>query len=125
MGIQILAVALGGAVGSALRYLTALGGARLMGGAFPLGTLAVNLLGCLLAGVIFGLAEERAAFSPLVRLSVLTGFLGGFTTFSTFAIETVALLQEEAWLAAGGSLGGNVALGLAAAIGGTYLGRAL
>lgn len=125
MGIQVLAVAIGGAVGSALRYLTTLGAARLMGTSFPFGTFLVNVIGCLLAGFIFGMAGERAAISPLVRVLLLTGFLGGYTTFSTFAVETVTLLRDGSWVVAFGSLMGNVLVGGACALAGIYLGRAL
>ena len=62
MGVQFLAVAIGGAVGSALRYGTSLGATRVLGTSFPYGTLLVNLVGCLLAGIVFGLAEDRAGF---------------------------------------------------------------
>lgn len=123
MGVQVLAVALGGAIGSALRYLTTLGAARVLGTSFPLGTLLVNVLGCLVAGFIFGIAEGRAALPPTVRILLLTGFLGGYTTFSTFAVETVALLQDGSWIAAMGSLVGNILVGGACAFAGIYLGR--
>jgi fluoride exporter len=123
MGVQVLAVALGGAVGSALRYVTTLGAARLVGTGFPLGTFLVNVLGCLLAGFVFGLTEERAFLPPIARILLLTGFLGGYTTFSTFAVETVSLLRDGSWAAALGSLTGNVIIGGAFALGGIYLGR--
>jgi CrcB protein len=125
MGIQILAVAVGGAVGCCLRYLTTLGAARIAGVGFPLGTLVVNVLGCLLAGLLFGLAEERAAFPPIVRILVMTGFLGGFTTFSAFSLETVNLFRDGSWAIALGSVAANNVIGIAAALGGIYLGRAI
>ena len=125
MGVQMLAVAVGGAVGSALRYATTLGAARLLGTSFPLGTFLVNVLGCLVAGFIFGVAEEHGALPPLVRILLLTGFLGGYTTFSTFAVETIALLQDGSWVVALGSLLGNILAGGAFAFAGIYLGRAV
>jgi CrcB protein len=125
MWIQVLAVALGGAIGSALRYATTLGAARLMGTSFPLGTLLVNVLGCLLAGLIFGIAEERAALPPIIRILLLTGFLGGFTTFSTFAVETVALLQAGSYVVAVGSLMANMLVGGVCAMAGIYLSQAI
>lgn len=123
MAVQILAVALGGAIGSVLRYATTLGMTRLAGAGFPFGTLLVNVAGCLLAGLIFGIAESRAALTPIVRLLLLTGFLGGYTTFSTFAVETLTLLQEGSWIAALGSFAGNILIGGAFAFAGICLGR--
>jgi fluoride exporter len=123
MGIQVLAVALGGAIGSTLRYLTTLGTSRLAGTGFPAGTLLVNVLGCLLAGLLFGLAEDRSTFSPVVRLLLLTGFLGGYTTFSTFAVETVSLFRDGSWLLGSVSFVANNLMGGAFALAGIVLGR--
>ncbi len=120
---RFLAVALGGAVGCMLRYGTTLGAARFFGTGFPFGTLIANLAGCLLAGLIFGVTAKHAGFSPLLRVLLLTGFLGGYTTFSSFMAETVTLMQDGSWaLAAGNFLANNVAGGVLA-IGGIYLGR--
>jgi CrcB protein len=124
MGIQFLAVAVGGAIGSALRYGVSLWAARAIGAGFPLGTLIVNVTGCLIAGILFGLVEERAGFSPLVRILLLTGFVGGFTTFSTFALETVTLMQDGTWALALASFMANNLAGGAFALAGIYLGRA-
>lgn len=123
MGSQVLAVALGGAIGSVLRYLSTLGMTRWFGTAFPSGTLLVNLLGCLLAGLLFGMAEERSLLPPLIRLLLLTGFLGGFTTFSTFALETMTLVRDGSWAIALASFLANSVGGLALALAGIYLGR--
>ncbi len=120
---QFGAVAVGGAVGCALRYAGTLGATRLLGAGFPYGTLFVNLLGCLLAGFLFSLAARHAGLSPTVRLLVLTGFLGGFTTFSTFMVETVTLIEDGSWLLAAGSFVGNNVAGGALALAGIYLGR--
>jgi CrcB protein len=123
MGSQLAIVALGGAVGSALRYASTIGMTRWLGTGFPFGTLLVNLVGCLLAGLIFGLAEERAFLSPLVRLLLLTGFLGGFTTFSTLALETVTLVRDGSWGIPLVSFFANNIGGLAFALAGIYVGR--
>jgi CrcB protein len=123
MGIQLLVVAAGGAIGSSLRYLITLGSARVFGTGLPLGTLAVNLLGCLLAGIVFGMAEERAAFPPIVRVLLLTGFLGGFTTFSTFGVETVTLVRDGSWMLALSSFAANGLAGVLLAAAGIYVGR--
>lgn len=125
MGIQVLAVAIGGAIGCCLRYLATLGAARVVGTSFPAGTLLVNVLGCLLAGLLFGLAAERAGFPPILRLLVMTGFLGGFTTFSAFSLETVNLMRDGSWAIALGSIAANNVIGLTAAVAGIYLGRAI
>jgi len=103
---NLLLMAGAGALGALCRY--GLSGAvqRLAGDRFPAGTLVVNLLGCLLFGLVWGWLENRAGFGPQTRLVVLTGFLGALTTFSTYAFETAALLQ-------GGQLAGalvNVAV---------------
>jgi CrcB protein len=120
---KFLVVALGGAVGCALRYGTTLGAARVFGTGFPFGTLIVNLAGCLLAGLLFGIADKHVGMSPLVRILLLTGFLGGYTTFSTFMVETVRLLQDESWAIAMASFLGNNLAGGALALAGIYVGR--
>jgi len=123
MGLQVAVVALGGAGGSAHRYASTIGMTRWLGTGFPFGTLFVNLVGCLLAGLIFGIAEERTFLSPLVRLLLLTGFLGGFTTFSTFALETMTLVRDGSWAIALAGFFANNAGGLALALAGIYMGR--
>jgi CrcB protein len=94
-----------------------------MGAGFPVGTLIVNIVGCLLAGLLFGLAEDRATFPPIVRILIMTGFLGGFTTFSSFSVETVNLLRDGSWALAVGNFAANNVLGLAFAAAGIYIGR--
>ncbi len=115
-----LAVGLGGGLGALARYL--LGGwvQRWAGPAFPAGTLAVNLLGCLLVGAGMTWAEARLASSPAARLFLMAGFLGGFTTFSAFGYETLQLLREAAWGRAMLSAAANVVVG----VGAVALGRA-
>ena len=80
---------------------------------FPYGTLVVNLLGCLVIGVLAGLAESRQLFGPEFRTFVLIGILGGFTTFSTFGYETVAMIRDGEQLRAVANVGTHVMLGLA------------
>lgn len=104
----------GGFIGSLARY--GVGGLvhrQLPLAIFPYGTLLVNLLGCLLIGAIAGLAESRQLFGPQFRQFALIGILGGFTTFSTFGFETVAMLRDADYLRAGANVGVNVAAGLA------------
>lgn len=91
----ILLVGIGGFVGSALRYLFTGWLFRLLDKPwFPVGTLAVNLLGCLAIGFLGGLAEQRRIFDPELRLFMFVGILGGFTTFSAFAYETASLAHD-------------------------------
>jgi CrcB protein len=80
---------------------------------FPYGTLAVNLLGCLLIGLIAGLGESRQLFGPEVRSFALIGLLGGFTTFSTFGYETFAMIRDSEYVRAAANVGVHVGLGLA------------
>jgi len=92
---QLLLVGLGGCAGSMARYK--LGGWVLHHTAtwtFPAGTFVVNVLGCVLAGVLAGLVEKRELFGPDTRLLLFTGLLGGFTTFSAFGLETAYLLRR-------------------------------
>ncbi len=122
---KLLAVAVGGGLGSGVRYLTSFGGWRLFGPGFPAATLVVNLVGCLLIGVAFALAEERGAFGPLTRVFLMTGFLGGLTTFSTFALETVDYAHlGSTGVALVNILANNVG-GLLMVIAGMWLVRAL
>lgn len=112
---NILLVGAGGFVGSALRYLMSGWLQRLSPeGRFPVGTLGVNVLGCFLIGLLGGLAENIEAFSPNVRLLLFLGVLGGFTTFSTFGYETMALARDGQFPAAAMNVVLHVVAGLAA-----------
>ena len=91
----MLLVALGGAIGSVARYkLSGLVLHHTIDWRFPAGTFAVNVIGCLVAGVLAGLAEKHDLISPDARLLLFTGLLGGFTTFSAFGLETMHLLKR-------------------------------
>ncbi|HET6565160.1 MAG TPA: fluoride efflux transporter CrcB [Xanthomonadales bacterium] len=98
---KILAVALGGAFGASLRYLVAATTHGLLGHAFPYGTLLVNTLGSLLIGYLVVLLPDAGSQGSMLRLLLITGLLGGFTTYSAFSIETLTLLQEGQLLKAG------------------------
>jgi CrcB protein len=116
-------LALAGALGTLLRYALGGGVQRLIGSEFPWGTLTVNALGCFLFGVVWTMAEERLVISGQTRFIVLTGFMGAFTTFSTYAFETAGFLRDSQWLLAAGNLLGQNALGLACVFLGFTAGR--
>jgi len=107
---QLIAVAIGGATGAMLRWLVASSVQRMTGSAFPWGTFAVNALGSLLLGFLFVWLLERSSASELVRLAVTVGFLGAFTTFSTYSFESIRLLQEGAFALAFANILGQVAV---------------
>lgn len=98
---------------------------RWYGSTFPIGTFVINVLGCLLFGVIWSLAEERLVISSETRFILLTGFMGAFTTFSTFAFETSGLMRDSEWLLAMSNVLGQTLLGLVAVVGGMAIGRLL
>ena len=94
----IIIVGIGGMAGSIARYLTATYFAKLIPAHFPYGTFAVNMIGCLVIGVVFGLSARYNWFTDDWRVFLATGFCGGYTTFSAFAIENVQLLQHSNYL---------------------------
>jgi CrcB protein len=91
---NLLLVAFGGGIGSIARYLCQKWFGENYPHPFPWGTFVVNLLGCFLIGLIYAASEKTAALSPQTRLFLITGFCGGFTTFSTFAFENMNLLRS-------------------------------
>jgi len=122
----ILQVALGGAIGASLRYASNGMALRLLGSGFPYGTMLVNILGSFLMGFAAFYMLERmdgsfARFAPFI----LTGVLGGFTTFSAFSLDAVFLIERSRYLAAAIYMGGSVALALLALIVGMALARSL
>ncbi len=121
---ELLSVGCGGFVGAVARWGLASWVQRLHGGPFPLGTYAANVLGCLLIGVVFALVDARPEWSPHLRLFLMVGLLGAFTTFSTFGHETLDLLRDGAWALALLNVVGSVVLGLLAVIAGRALGAA-
>lgn len=123
--LQLFAIAVGGAVGSVLRFAMSNGVYKMLGRDFPYGTLAVNLLGSLLIGVLFILLFEKLAVAAEWRTGILIGLIGGFTTFSTFSLETFTLLENGAFFKAGLNVFLSVVLCLAATWLGISLGRQL
>jgi len=120
---QVLAIAAGGALGAVMRYWMSTAVYAAVGRNFPYGTLAVNVLGSLAMGVLFVLLVERLAADSIWRAALLVGLLGAFTTFSTFSIETLNLIEEGAYNRAMANIGLSVVLSLAAAWLGIKLGR--
>lgn len=116
----LLAVAAGGAMGAAARYVAQGWVQDLTGGFFPWGTFLVNATGCLLLGFSLVWLQATLASSEL-RSLVTIGFLGSFTTFSTFSYETLAMLRDGEWWGACGYMLGSVVLGLAAVVAGGAL----
>ncbi len=111
--ISAVIVGSGGFLGALARYgLSGMVHRQLPYTTFPVGTLVVNLLGCLLIGVIAGLAESRQLFGPELRAFALIGILGGFTTFSTFGYESFLMLRDGEFLWTAINIGLNVTLGL-------------
>ena len=119
--LALLSVA--GAVGTLARYGLSNLVQRLSPGEFPWGTLAVNALGCLAFGVVWSLAEERMLVSGATRIVILVGFMGAFTTFSTFAFETGQMLDDSQWVTAAANVLAQNVLGVALVLVGMAVGR--
>jgi fluoride exporter len=123
--MQALAIATGGAVGALLRFWVSNGIYALLGRSFPYGTLAVNVLGSLLMGLLYVLLVDKLALGPQWRAALLIGLLGAFTTFSTFSIETLNLMEEGELLKALLNVLLSVTLCLAATWIGVLAGRSV
>jgi CrcB protein len=116
--LKLLLVMLGGAVGSGLRYLIAGWSQHWSADPFPYGTLTVNVVGCLLIGMLGAYFASPALVREEVRLLLMVGVLGGFTTFSTFGIETFQLINDHAW----GRAAANVLLSNVLGLGAAWIG---
>ena len=122
--LGLAAVAGGGAIGSVLRYLVAATLTQRLGPGFPFGTLFVNMTGCFIIGIVAELVQTRALeIGPFLRLFLVVGVLGGYTTFSSFAYENWTMLSEGAALLALLYAAGSVIAGTAAAFAGIALVR--
>lgn len=123
--MRLLLVLLGGALGSGARYLLGVWMVERFGGTFPWGTLAVNVTGSFLIGVLATIADERGGIGPSARTFIVAGILGGFTTFSSFSLETLRLWEYHGAGRAMLNVAANGALGLGAALAGVIAGRVL
>ena len=121
---DFLCVGLGGFLGANARYALGLWAAARFGGGYPLATLLVNVTGSVAVGVVLVLLTERFVADPAWRLFLVVGFLGGYTTFSSYTFEALALAEQGRWLAAAGYVVASNGLGLAAVYLGVVLGRA-
>lgn len=120
---RFLAVALGGLIGSSLRYAVTSWAMRRFGQAFPWGTAIVNIVGCFLIGYLLPKGPEQSTLGLGGRLFLVTGLLGGLTTFSSFAFESVRLVQVGSPLSALANLSINLVLGLSTVWLGMRVGR--
>lgn len=123
--IELVAIAIGGALGALARYLLTHLGTQLMGAHFPYGTLLVNVIGSLLIGVVFILLVEKNLLPMVWRTAIIVGFLGAMTTFSTFSLQTVHLLQEGRLMDAMGYVLGSVLICMLATFAGLFIGKQL
>lgn len=122
---QVAAIAAGGAIGAVLRFWLSTAVYQLLGRSFPYGTLAVNVIGSLAMGLLFVLFTERMSLGPEWRAAILIGLLGSFTTFSTFSIETLNLVEQAYYLKALLNVIVSVVACIGAAWSGVIIGRML
>ncbi|SKA33416.1 fluoride efflux transporter CrcB [Consotaella salsifontis] len=120
---QFFVVALGGGIGACLRHLLNMGALRALGSNFPYGTMAANVIGSFAMGVLVELLARRFSAPAEVRLFLTTGLLGGFTTFSTFSLDSIALYERGAMGLAALYVVSSVGIGLAALFAGLGLAR--
>ncbi|WP_281241602.1 fluoride efflux transporter CrcB [Sporomusa acidovorans] len=105
---------MGGGIGSVVRYAVSLWAADKLGTLFPYGTLLVNVVGCFIIGLFMTLVTEKFIANPYWRLLITTGFLGGFTTFSSYSYESLKLLEDTGVMAAFNNIAANLIIGLMA-----------
>jgi fluoride exporter len=122
---SLLLVGIGSCTGGVCRFLTQTAVQRRFPSPIPLGTLVVNISGCLIIGVLYALAEKGGLLSADMRTLLATGFCGGFTTFSSFAFENVSLLTDAEWFYFILYIGLSIVLGVLAAYFGAFLIRTL
>lgn len=120
---QVLLVGLGGAIGSVFRFLTSVFMARYTLNSFPLGTFVANILGCFILGICVGVFGKNPTENENLRLLFITGFCGGYTTFSTFASENVQLLHQQNYVMLATYTLVSLLLGFLAVVVGLNLGK--
>ncbi len=122
---KVLLIGLAGALGTLARYGMAGAVQRMVGTSFPWGTVTVNIAGCFLAGLLWALLDKKIHLDPGLQLAIFIGFMGAFTTFSTYILETGHLLRQDAWLHAGINILLQNAVGLCSLAVGVALGRSV
>ena len=120
---MILAIGLGGALGAVSRHFLAAWISRLTGHGFPWGIMTVNILGSFLMGLLITYLSHHFNTTPELRAFIVVGLLGGFTTFSTFSLETVLLIERGQMAEAAGYVAGSVMLAVSGLFAGIWLGR--
>jgi CrcB protein len=120
---KVLLLAIAGGAGTLARYFLSGFAQRIGNGSLPFGTFTVNMLGCFLFGLVWSLSEDRLLLSTQSRFIILTGFMGAFTTFSTFTFESVQMLREAEWSLAIINLLAQNILGIALLVVGLKVGR--
>jgi CrcB protein len=123
-GVAFLWVGFGGFLGAIARFWLGREIGQRLGLHFPYGTLVVNLTGAFLIGFVFTILTDRVVDEPMWRQLLIVGFLGGYTTFSSFTYETIAMIQDGRWAAALGYVFGSNALGLLACFAGMGVAKA-
>jgi len=122
---QLLIVMLGGSFGAVARFLLSTKVTEKFGAAFPYGTLSVNVIGSFVMGLLAMILVERLALDPLLRLGIFVGFLGAFTTFSTFSMETLNLFEQGNHLRAISNMFLSVVLSVTAVWLGVFIGKSI
>ena len=123
--MDLVLIGIGGFAGAVARRVVDLWVSDRLGSGFPFGTLVINVSGAFLLGLLFAWAIERDVLPREIRGPLMIGFLGAYTTFSTWMLDSWRLVEDGAWMLAALNLGASVALGVIAVVGGLALGRLL